>query len=254
MNATTNALEVGEWDWAFEQWKTELETETDELGLIVVRWSLASLNATRGDVASDEMADLEAWALKNGDPGVLTGLEGLRSDVSWAEGRLAEACDSLLRAAAGDALNAPTQTRAAGVAALITGDEQRARQALAAFDATGAHGRLWDLDRQLLETGISALSAPTGAELRAFREVTDQLREMGLPVRLCLAVLVLLATRGGDEPEVSVLADEAEQIMRRLGAKPMLRELERLRAGKPAPHSAKTRPSTAASLPAAVRD
>ncbi|MEO6351345.1 MAG: AAA family ATPase [Candidatus Limnocylindrales bacterium] len=254
MNATSNALEVGEWDWAFEQWKTELETETDELGLIVVRWGLASLNATRGDVALDEMADLEAWALQTGDPGVLTGLEVLRSEVAWAEGRLVDACDALLKAAAGDALNAPVATRAAGAIALIAGDADRAAQALAAFDATVTHGRLWDLDRQLLQTGIGALSAPTGVELRSFREITDQLRDMGLPVRLCLAVLALLATRGGDEPEVIGLADEAEGIMRRLGAKPMLRELERLRERTPTPGSTKSRPLTATLAPAAVRD
>ncbi|MEP7378266.1 MAG: adenylate/guanylate cyclase domain-containing protein, partial [Chloroflexota bacterium] len=254
MNATANALEVGDWDWAFEQWATELETETDELGLFVVRWNLVSLNASRGDVASDEMADLEAWATKNGDPGVLAGLEGLRADVAWAEGRLADACDALLRAAAGDALNAPTQTRAAGVAALIARDADRAGQALAAFDATGIHGRLWDLDRQLLQTGIGALIAPTGTELRSFRDVIDQLRDMGLPVRQCVAVLVLLATRGGDEPEVLALGDEAEAIMRRLSAKPMLRELERLRATEPPAHMAMTRPSAAKPAPAAVRD
>jgi len=232
MNATAVAIESGDWDWAFAQWQAELETETDELGLIVARWNLLSLNSQRGDQTAAELAELEEWAVANGDPGPLAGLDDLRADLAWAEGRLSESSDAGLRAAASDALNAPTLTRSAGVAALVAGDAERAGRALAALNATGVHGRVWDLDRQLLQTGISALSEPTGAELRSFREITDQLREMGLPVRFCLAVLAMLATRSGDEPEVAALADEAEGIMRRLGAKPMLRELERLRAAR----------------------
>ncbi len=253
-NSVSNALEVGDWDWAFDQWASELETETDELGRIMARWNLVSLNAARGDDASGEVAELEAWALKGGDPGVLASLQGLMSDVAWAEGRLADACDHLLNAAAGDALNAPTQTRAAGVTALIAGDVDRAAKALVAFDATGTHGRLWDLDRQLLRAGIASLTAPTGTELNSFREVTDNLREMGLPLRLAQSVLVLLATRGGDEPEVAALADEAEAILTKMGAKPMLRELERLRQEPPASRGPAVRAPASSEAAAAVRD
>ncbi len=229
MNAASSAIEVGDWGWAINQWTAELETETDQLGRTVARWNLVSLNALGGEDVSDEFVALEAWARENGGAGILASLEGLRADVATSEGRFADACDALLAAARGDALNAPSHTRLAGAFALIAADVARAELALAALDATGIHGRLWDLDRRLIQTGIAALTAPTGAELRSLREVIDGYRDIGLPYRLALAVLVLLATRGGDEPEVAALTDEAEAVARRLGAQPILRELDRLR-------------------------
>ncbi len=240
MNAASSAIDVGDWDWAIDQWTTELETETDELGRTVIRWGLVSLNALRGRDVSAEFTALEAWARENGGVSTLASLEGLRADVAASEARLADACDALLLAARGDALNAPAHTRLAGVFALTAADVARAELALVALDATGIHGRLWDLDRQLIQTGIAALTDRTGAELRSFREVINGYRDMGLPYRLAQAVLVVLATLGAGEPEIAALADEADGIARRLGAKPILRELDRLRTApadlvRPAP-------------------
>ncbi len=255
MNATSNAIEVGDWDWAVDQWKAESETETDELGRIIVRWNLASLDVARGEDISAEFEIIEAWVKASGDPGVLSSFEGLRAEMAAAEGRLRDACDALMVAAKGDALNAPTLSKSAALMALEAADVARAEAAFAAFEATGIHGKLWDLDRELIRTGIAALTAPSGTELRSFREVIDGYRDMGLPHRLAHAVLVLLASRGGDEPEVVALAAEAEAIMRRLGAKPMLRELERLRAGAAAtPGGPAAKPVAPDLASSAVRD
>ncbi|MEO5919276.1 MAG: adenylate/guanylate cyclase domain-containing protein, partial [Candidatus Limnocylindrales bacterium] len=254
MNASGGAREVGDWEWAVCQWTADLETQTDELSRNVARWNLASLLALRGEDVSAEFSSLEAWALSNGDPGILSSLEALRADVAASEGRLADACDALLAAAKGDSLNAPTHTRFAGVFALIAAQAERAQIALDALDATGIHGRLWDLDRQLIRTGIAALAGPTGSELRSLREVLDAYRDMGLPYRLALGSLVLLATRGGSEPEVTTLADEGYQIAQRLGAKPMIREFDRLRGAPPLRTSSSEPAPKAAAAPSTVRD
>jgi class 3 adenylate cyclase/tetratricopeptide (TPR) repeat protein len=242
MNAVANAIEVGDWAWPVEQWTTELETETDPLGRMYARWSLTSLAAGRGDDVAGEFASIATWAREFGDPSVLNSLEGLRADVAVADGRLADACEALLIAARGDALNSPAYTSLGGRYALIAGDQARGERALAALDATGVHGRLWKLDRQLLRAGVGALENPDGSDLRPFRDVIDGYREMELVLRIVHAVLILLATRGGDEPEVAVLVDEAEGIARRLGARPLLRELDRLSAvtsaGRAAPAAA----------------
>ncbi len=254
MNATSAAIEVGDWSWALETWAAELETETDDLARRIARWSLASLAFERGEDATSEFEEIEAWALQNGNPGVLSSLEGLRADRFAFEGRLVEACGALLRAASGDSANAPDYARLGANLALIAGDEGGAGSALAVFDETGIHGRLWDWDRQLIRTGLAALKSPAGNELRAFREVIDAYRELGLPKRQLLAILVLLATRDGPEAEVEALADEAASIARRLGARPMLRELDRLRSSRP---SAVTHASPAdkpSPAPSAVRD
>jgi tetratricopeptide (TPR) repeat protein len=228
-NATSNAVDVGDWDWAVEQWTAELETTTDDFARTFARWSLVSLGAGRGDDVAAEFAELADWAREYGDPGVLTGLEALRGEVAAGEGRLIDAYDALLRAAGGDALNAPAFTSLAGRLVLIAGDRPRAERALAALEATHIHGRLWGLDGQLLRAGIGALTGAAGADLQAFREAIEGYREAGVPPRIVYAVLVLLATRGGDEPDVGALVEEAEGIARRLGAKPLQRELARLR-------------------------
>ncbi len=253
-NASTGAIEVGDWDWALDRWTAEMDRETDESGRIVVRWNLASLRALKGEDVADEVAALEAWAVEHGDSGVISGLDVLHAELALAEGRLTDACDALLSAASRDSLNAPANTQLAGVVALIAIDPGRAERALAAFDATDVHGRLWDLDRTLTRIGIAALMAPTGAELRSFREVIGAYRDMGLPYRQLMAVLALLATHGQKEPEIVELAVEAEAIMRRLGAVPMLRELERLRARPATSEGLAAATSSPKLAPAAVRD
>ena len=211
--------------------------------------------ASRGDDISSEFTVIERWVNDRGDAGVLASFEGLRADKAISEGRYADACDALLLAAASDTLNAPTHTRMAGTLALIDADAPRAEKALAAFNATGIHGRLWDLDRQLLRTGIAALTEPTGAELRSFRDVIDGYRDMSLPYRLAWAVVVLLATRGDAELEVAGLVAEAQAIARRLGAKPILRDLDRLRAASAGAVADRApQGSGSARIPSAARD
>jgi class 3 adenylate cyclase/tetratricopeptide (TPR) repeat protein len=253
-NATSGAVEVGEWDWAFERWTADLDAETDDVAVAHARWNLATLGAMRGVDVADEVAALAAWAREFGDSRVVGSLAGLEAELALSQNRLAEACDGLLLNASTDSLNAPAHAQLAGAVALIAGDPDRAGRALAVLDGTDVHGRLWDLDRRLIRTGIAAMTAATGSELRSFREVIDAYREMGLPHRQALATLGLLATHGGGDPEVMELTAEAEAIMLRLGAAPLLRELERLRARPATVGREPVAASRTTSTPAAVRD
>ncbi len=254
MNASSNAIEVGDWDWALEGWVAELDRPTDDLGRILARWNLASVRTYRGDDVADEVHDLLAWAHESGDSSLVSSIGTLSAELALAEGRLTEACDLLMAAASVDSLNAPDEFRQVGVIALIAEDPERAAQALDAFVATGFHRRLFDLDIRLIRAGIAAQTVPTGSELRAFRETLEAYRDMGLPYRQVLGGAALAATFGTSDPAAADLIEEAEAIARRLGAKPMLRELDRLRA-RPAPAAgsatATVRP---ASAPAVVRD
>jgi class 3 adenylate cyclase/tetratricopeptide (TPR) repeat protein len=248
INASGAAVDVGDWDWAIEQWTAELEADTDEFGRRIAQYSLASMRALRGEDVAADFAEFETWAIAEDEPNITCSMEGLRAEIHASEGRYVEACDAWLAGRGGDGSNAPIYTRMAATYALIAGDATRAGTALEYYIATGLHGRVFDLDRELIQTGIAALVAPTGTELRAFRDVISGYREIGLPQRQMLAVLVVLSTRGGDEPEVAALVDEAQGIARDLGAQPILRDLDRLRSGVSSSSVPKTRPSTTAAI------
>ena len=243
INASANAIEVGELDWAIDRWTAELDRPTDELARTLVRWNLAGLRTYRGDDVADEVAELVEWARDAGDSSLIAMTDMALAEVAVGEGRLSDACDLLLSAARRDSLNAPENLRQVGVLALIDEDPDHARQALDAFEATSRHHRLWDLDMGLVRAGIEAQTAATGTERRTFLETLDAYRDMGLLYRQVLGTLALVATYGADDPAVADLIAEAEAIIGRLGARPMLRQLERLRA----------RPSVADGPPVTIR-
>jgi len=254
INASSNAIEVGDWDWAFERLTAELDRQTDDLAGMVARWNLASVRTYRGDDVADEVGALLAWARESGDSSLVAGIDGLSAELAVAEGRLTEACDLFLASARLDSLNAPDISRTVGVLALIAEDPDRAMQALDVFLATGLHRRLFDLDMGLIRAGIAAQTGSAGSELRMFRETIEAYRDMGLLYRQVLGGVALAATFGADDPAGADLVAEAEAIARRLGAKPMLRQLERLRA-RPAPAvGSATAATRSSSMSAAVRD
>ena len=257
MNASSTAIEVGEWDWAFERWIAEVERAPDEHGRILARWNMASLRTYRGEDVGDEVAALVEWARQSGDFSVLASIDALTAELASSEGRLAEACDLMRAAARADSLNGPDILRQVGVLALIANDPERAREALEAFVAMGYHRRLWDLDMGLIRAGITAQTSANGTERGIFLETIDAYREMGLPYRQVLGTVALMATFGPDDPAFAAPIAEAEAIIHRLGAVPMQRHLERLRArpampGVPDGRSATT--ARPAARPAAVRD
>ena len=77
---------------------------------------------------------------------------------------------------------------------------------------------------------------------------------MGLLYRQVLGGVALAATFGTNDPAAADLIDEAEAIARRLGAKPMLRELDRLRARPASALRSATATAGPATTPAATRD
>ncbi|HEX6867416.1 MAG TPA: adenylate/guanylate cyclase domain-containing protein [Candidatus Limnocylindrales bacterium] len=252
INATSNAIEVGDWDWAFASWAEELDRSTDESNRLLARWNLADLRTFRGEEVGDEIAAVLAWAKASGDSSLVSGIGSLSADLAVAEGRLTEAADLLITTGRLDSLNAPEMARLAGTLALIAEDPVRAGQALELLDATRTHRRVWNLDRRLIAAGVAALTAPTGSEARTCRETIEAYRDLGLPYRQVMGTLMLAASFGTDDPANRDFIEEAEAIIERLGAVPMARQLERLRA-RPAAAEGRTRVAARpTSAPAAV--
>ena len=254
-NAASSAIEVGEWDWGLDRWMAEVDRPTDEHGRMMVRWNLASLRTYRGDDVADEVAELVTYARVTGDK--IFFVDGLLAEQAVSEGRLTEASDLLLIGARDDSLNGPDMIRQAGILAVMGEDPERARAAFDAFAATGLHRRLWDLDWRLIAAGAAAQTAGTdahGPERSAFLETLDAYRDMGLPYRQVLGIVAFVATFGADDPASAELMVEAEGIIGRLGAKPMQRQLDRLRARRSTGAGRSTPAAAVMADPTAVLD
>jgi hypothetical protein len=109
----------------------------------------------------------------------------------------------------------------------------------------------------LIAAGAAAQTAGTdahGPERSAFLETLDAYRDMGLPYRQVLGIVAFVATFGADDPASAELMVEAEGIIGRLGAKPMQRQLDRLRARRSTGAGRSTPAAAVMADPTAVLD
>jgi len=120
-------------------------------------------------------------------------------------------------------------------AALWSRNATQARRALASLDGMQIGGRLFDADRRALQAGIAALEGDSGEAAGLFAQATRALRELGLPFALALTDLDVVATLGTGESPGRAAADEARDIITRLGATSLLVSLEGLIAGEGSP-------------------
>jgi hypothetical protein len=119
----------------------------------------------------------------------------------------------------------------AATCALWERDGARAAAALAALDATGAHGRVVDTDRRTIRAGLAALEGHPGDALAGFREALAGWRDLGSPWREALTGITMATLLQPSDPEVRSAAEAAREILVRLGAAPFIARLDAALAG-----------------------
>ena len=102
-------------------------------------------------------------------------------------------------------------------AAFWLGDAQRARAALALFEARPDRGRVVAARRQMLQAGVRALEGDRSGAIAGYREAIRSWRDMDLPFFLGLTLLEFATLVGPGEPEARAAADEARAIWTRSG-------------------------------------
>ncbi len=232
-NAASAAVEVGEWERAIRELTMARDEGPDEFARNYASWSLLTFNAWRGGDVTAEVERLTAWAEGFGETGATEAIRGMEADVCFGAGEYRVACDDWMAFGASDALNAPRAYFMAGLAALMAGDPDRAALALAAHQGTGSHGRLFDLDRRLVQAGIGALHGREADALREARAVIAEFGRLGLPWRQALGAMMLIATIGGDDAEAGATAASGRAILIRLGAAPFVEQLDAASARGP---------------------
>ncbi|HSG86994.1 MAG TPA: adenylate/guanylate cyclase domain-containing protein [Candidatus Limnocylindrales bacterium] len=248
-NASSAALDVGEWDWAIRELEAAREDSPDELARNYASWGLFSFRAWRGEDVTAELDRLAAWAESFDETGAREAVHQIRAEAAFGAGDLARAHEEWMAYAPSNALNGPNACFYAGLAALLAQDPDRASAALEAHRRTGLRGPLATQDRRLLQTGIAILEGQLDQGIRNGLAAIDGYRQLDVDWRLALAGLMLAATAGPDDPRVQAAAGQARETFERLGARPFL---ERLDAAKASTRAATTGTSTDQAAPASA--
>jgi len=239
-NAASAAIEVGEWDWALRQVEAALEDVVGDIDRAILGWIGLWIRSLRGDDIADEAERLEE--LFAGWEDFSVEVLALRFTVSFGAGRMRDAYEAAMGHARAHPMEAVETYPDAAFCALWERDRERAIESLSALEEAGIHGRVASAHRRMIRAGLAALEGRSAEALVGFREALAAWRDLGCLWRLSLTAIVMATVLGPQEPEVRAAAEEAREILARLGAKPFLERLEALmaRAETPATSSPAT--------------
>jgi hypothetical protein len=233
-NASTAALETGDWDWALRQCETTLEVPLGDIDQAWLKSVEVWIRSLRGEDIAHDAERLEQ--LFGGWEDSSVEVLSLRSQVFFGAGRMREAYEAYMGHARAHPDEGSFLFPEAAICALWDRDREHTAEALAALDALGVHGRVISNHRRTIRASLAALEGRTGEALAGFREALADWRDLGLPWRIALTAIVMATVLDPSEPEVRAAAEEARGILARLGARPFLERLDMLmaRSGMPA--------------------
>jgi class 3 adenylate cyclase/tetratricopeptide (TPR) repeat protein len=226
-NASTAALEVGEWDWALGELEDRRSVESDPVARSVVVSDLQTILSLRGEPVADELAELES--ITEGEPDEslkATAMHWGRGTDAFATGRYAEARTHFHKVAVSYPAAAGDVYPLAARAALWAADAAGAASDLARIDQTVRRGRAFDNDKGVLRAGIAALEGRGEEALAGYREALRTWRDLGCVWDEALCSIDMAVLLDPSLPEVRTAADSAREILTRLGARPFIEKLD----------------------------
>jgi hypothetical protein len=226
LNATQAAMDVGEWEWALGQCTAFMETEPEDVERAMLTYSRLMIGSLRGEDPSEEAAWLEQYFGASDAEMLRETIPEMRFWVALGAGRVPDACEAAMAYGHMRPAEASYIYFYAGVCALWERDGERAAAALDALDSTGVHGRVVDMDRRTIGAGLAALDGRPGDALSAFREALAGWRDLGAPWREALTAITMATLLDPATPEVRAAADDAREILVRLGAAPFVARLD----------------------------
>ena len=229
-NAFSCALRVGEWVWAtslLEEWISMEISGSFALELYVDR---AVLTALRGGDAAPDIGRATTMVAEVKDPQYESYLHWARAWAAMVAGRLTEAREEAVNAAATTNFFSPISLPLAARAALWAGDLAPVTAILEDLVASGFRGQAVDLDLATLRAGIAAREGRRAESASAYREALRGWRQLGLAFDEALAALDMALLLDPSEPDLRALVDTGRETLRRLGARPLLDRLDAITA------------------------
>ena len=230
-NALMAATRVGEWDWALKMGAEVIgEGATDQVGDEGAGY-LAVIGALRGDGGghlAEAIGRFEPFLADTNDPQYPDMVQGFKA---WAQ-LTADDLDETIRLTLAHQFVDPTYGSSAyilaGHAALWQSDIEQARRVQQSLVKFAVRGKWVDASRKSLDAGILALEGRTAEAVALFSEATQTHREGGVALDTALCLLDQVAVLDAGQPAAQAAAEEARQVLDRLGAAALLEHLDRL--------------------------
>ena len=238
-NASICALRTGDWDWAaalLDEWLAIDTVFHQQAEFFVDR---AILRTLRGEDATADVESATRLRVSGGitDPQWESYELWATAWAAFVEGRYDEARRLGTHAVELTTYFAPLAYPLVIRSALYAGDAPGAAATLALLDASGYRGPALSADRLVATAGIDALEGRGASAVAAYREALRAYRQLGLAFDEATAavdIATLLPVDERDAPDLVVAIAAARETLERLGSRPFLERLDRVRPKEPA--------------------
>jgi len=219
-NASTGAIETGEWGWARAEVRTGLEQAASQEERITLLQFLGVLLVEGGLPADAELDEGGRWLQAHvaEEPHLQSGVSSTRALRAVAHGDLATAAAGYLAAGGLDPFNAVASFCEATLCALLARDRGRAAASVEALGATGSHAVLAQLMARVGDAGIAALDGHLDAARAPLLAAYADLRDLGAARKQALTGLVMATLLGTGDAQVRAAVAESRQLFERMGA------------------------------------
>ncbi|MEO5985542.1 MAG: adenylate/guanylate cyclase domain-containing protein [Candidatus Limnocylindria bacterium] len=250
-NACDSAISIGDWDWALELVTEEIGQDPEPAERLWFGAIAVQINAARGEMVDEQVAELTALAADSDDPqylgtATIAAMAAAEAAGRWRE--LAAMIEPALQIEQGAADAVPP----IGVrAALRLGDVDTA-QRLLEVSMTARPGRRTNADRAAIRGAIAALGGNRADARAEYLEALRGFREIDLAWTHAVTALDAVVAGVLDPSERARVADEVRTTFERLGAKAYLAQLDEALAGAGTAPAVERAPKSAAeSVPSA---
>jgi class 3 adenylate cyclase/tetratricopeptide (TPR) repeat protein len=238
-NGSICAFRTGDWDWAstsLDEWLAIDTVFTQQAEFFVDR---AILRTLRGEDAAADVAAATRLRVSGGitDPQWESYELWATALAAFIAGRYDEARRLGSRAVELTTYFAPLAYPLVIRSALHAGDAAGASSTLALMDASGYRGPALSADRLVALAGIDALEGRGASAVAGYREALRAYRQIGLAFDEAMAavdVATLLPPAEQDAPDIAATVAAARATLERLGSRPLLARLDRVRPKVPA--------------------
>jgi tetratricopeptide (TPR) repeat protein len=219
-NASTGAIETGEWDWALAELQRGLEQATTEEERVNVLQFLAWLLVEMGEPADAEIDEIEGWATPRvaDEPYVRSYLLPVLPLRAVQRGDMATASSGWIEVGRVDPFNAVGSGVEAVVDALLARDQPRAVDAVSALNSLGSHAAIATLAVRFGDAGIAALDGRPDVARGELLAAYAALRDLGATRRQGIIGLVMATLLGTGDAQVRAAVTESRQLFEKMGA------------------------------------
>ena len=215
-----------DWDGAQHTTEAMLATDLEPIDRLRVEHGALHVLAARGELGADRFAAYEALGRDLSDPGRLSALDDVRSDVAWCRGDFAVALAAGLRMAE-DPDSVVDGLCVALRGAIWLRDLPAARSIADRLASVTRTSPYTEAVRVFARAAVAGLEGRTADAVQLFGEAIRRFGNCGFAFYgAATTALDFLWTVGPDVPEARAAAEEARAVFERVGARVYLDRLD----------------------------